>query len=171
MLSSGSIHYMSFSEVMRDTVSGRFKTEDELRQAFVEALKGELPRFCSNKDVVNYILIPMINRAIKERRKPDIRLSNMVIEVEPPGGDLSKGAMQLQQYMKDLASEMKDSAIVLYGVVTNGIDAEYYELRSTRFELKIRGKLREVMGYVLNKFCKEKIPVITPEDLVEILGV
>jgi len=31
--------------------------------------------------------------------------------------------------------------------------------------------LSEVMATVLVKFCADKVPIVTPEDLVEVLGV
>jgi hypothetical protein len=169
-----SIH-TSFSDVERATEAGRFKNESELRQAVVEALKNELSRSRCSRSIVRYVLTPLLDRAI-ERRKPDIRFGNVVIEVEPPKTDLAKGRDQLRQYIEDLASLMGKSRaedFVVHGVVTNGVDTEYYKfyIYSERLDLVRAGRLSEVMRYVLDVFCSGKIPIVTPEDLVDMLGV
>ena len=162
-------YYASFSEVEKDVKVAQLKTEAELRQAIVEALKSELNKRCPSQHLVEFALRPMIDRSVKERRKPDVGFSNVVIEVEFPRGGLSKGRAQLEQYMRDLASKAKD--VVVHGVVTDGVDAEYYELRGEHLEVKTHGKLSEVMAYLLDNFFAQKIPVVAPEDLVDILGV
>lgn len=167
---TGSV-YTSFSEVEKDTDSGRFANEPELRHAFIEALKHELGRYCP-ENLVEFALTPMLERSVGEGR-PDIRLGNLIIEVEPPKHDLSVGRSQLYRYMRDLASTAEN--LVVRGVVTNGVEAEYYELRRESPELKMRGMLHEVMSFVLTKFCRdrdrERIPIVTSRDLVDILGV
>jgi hypothetical protein len=163
-----SIVYTSFSEVEKDTDSGRFANEPELRHAFIEALKHELGRYCP-KNLVEFALIPMLERPVGEGRRPDIRLGNLIIEVEPPKGDLSVGRTQLFRYMRDLAATAEN--LIVKGVVTNGVETEYYELRKEPPELKMRGMLHEVMGFALTKFCSERIPMVTSRDLVDILGV
>lgn len=160
--------YTSFREVERGTESDHFKGEPELRQGFVEALKKELERHCSER-VARFVLRPMLDRVVRERRRPDIRFSNVVIEVEAPKADLARGREQLRQYMEDLVSTVE--GLIVHGVVTNGIDAEYYTFDGERLELRARGRLSEVMAHVLSTFCAEKITVVTPEDLVDILGV
>jgi hypothetical protein len=162
-----SIVYKSFSEVENDTLSGKFANESELRQALIEALKHELGKYCP-KNLVEFVLIPMLERSVKEGR-PDIRISNLIIEVESPKRDLSVGRSQLYRYMRDLASTAEN--LVVKGVVTNGVETEYYELRREPPELKMRGMLHEVMSFVLTKFCSERIPMVTSRDLVDILGV
>jgi hypothetical protein len=171
----GSSHYQSFVEVERDTLGRRFGNEAELRQAVVEALKNELSRSKCSKSIVKYILTPLLDRTI-EKKRPDIRFGNVVIEVEPPKADLARGRDQLRQYIKGLASLIRESQakdFVVHGVVTNGVDTEYYKfyIYSERLDLVKAGRLSEVMRYVLDAFCSEKIPVVTPEDLVDILGV
>jgi hypothetical protein len=162
-----SIVYTSFSEVEKDTDSGRFANEPELRHAFTEALKHELGKYCP-KNLVEFVLTPMLERRVKEGQ-PDIRIGNLIIEVEPPKRDLSVGRSQLYRYMRDLASTVEN--LVVKGVVTNGVETEYYELRREPPELKMRGTLHEVMSFVLAKFCGERIPIVTSRDLVDILGV
>jgi hypothetical protein len=171
----GGSHFQSFIEVEGDTLGGRFGNEAELRQAVVEALKNELSRSRCSKSVVEYILAPLLDRTIKKKR-PDIGFGNVVIEVGPPKADLAKGREQLQQYIKDLASLIRESHakdFVVHGVVTNGVDTEYYKfyIYSEHLDLVKAGRLSGVMGYMLDVFCSEKIPVVTPEDLVDMLGV
>lgn len=171
----GSSHYQSFIEVEGDTLGRRFGNEAELRQAIVEALKSELSRSRCSKNVVSYVLTPLLDRTIKKKR-PDIRFGNVIIEVEPPKADLARGRDQLRQYIKGLASLIRESQakdFVIHGVVTNGVDAEYYKfyIYSERLDLVKAGRLSEVMRYVLDVLCSEKIPVVSPEDLVDILGV
>jgi hypothetical protein len=161
--------YMSFSDVERDVRLGSFTTEPELRQAFVEALKNEVVRYCRNEDLVKYVFTPLLDRVLKERRRADIRFSNVVIEVEKPGGDLSQGREQLYRYMKDLKSQVR--GLMIYGVVTNGFDAEYYALNDDNIVMKMRGGLSQVMNNLLTMICSQKISIISPEDLVEIFGV
>ena len=171
----GSSHYQSFIDVEGDTRGRRFGNEAELRQAVVEALKNELSRSRCSKSIVKYILAPLLDRTI-EKKRPDVRFGNVVIEVEPPKADLARGRDQLRQYIKVLASLIRESQakdFVVHGVVTNGIDTEYYKfyIYSERLDLVKAGWLSEVMRYVLDVFCSEKIPVVTPEDLVDVLGV
>jgi len=172
---SGNSHYQSFAEVERDTQERKFGNESELRQAVVEALKSELSRSRCSKSVVEYILTPLLDRTIIGKR-PDIRFSNVVIEVEPPKADLATGRDQLRRYVERLALLIRESQtkdLVIHGVVTNGFDTEYYkfDVYSERLDLVKEGRLSEVMRYVLDTFCSEKIPVVTPEDLVDMLGV
>jgi len=170
-----SSHYQSFVEVEGDTLGRRFGNEAELRQAVVEALKNELSRSRCSKSVVKYILVPLLDRTI-EKKRPDIRFGNVVIEVEPPKADLARGRDQIREYIKSLASLIRESQtkdFVVHGVVTNGVNTEYYKfyIYSERLDLVKAGRLSEVMRYMLDAFCSEKIPVVTPEDLVDMLGV
>jgi hypothetical protein len=167
--------YASFLEVERATEAGHFRNESELRQAVVEALKNELSRSRCSKSIVRYALTPLLDRTIKKKR-PDIRFGNVVIEVEPPRADLTRGRDQLRQYVEGLASLIRESRaedFVVHGVVTNGVDAEYYRFHiySERLALVGAGRLSEVMRHVLDVLCSERIPVVTPEDLVDMLGV
>jgi hypothetical protein len=167
--------YTSFLEVERATEAGHFKNESELRQAVVEALKNELSRSRCSKNIVSYVLTPLLDRTIQKKR-PDIRFGNIVIEVESPKAELTRGRDQLQQYVERLASLIKESPakeFVVHGVVTNGFVAEYYkfDVYSKHLSLEKAGGLSEVMRYVLDIFCSEKIPVVTSEDLVDLLGV
>jgi hypothetical protein len=160
--------YVSFSEVERDTKLRKFSNEPELRQALVEALKEEAGKYCK-KDLAEYVFKPMLERVLREKRRADIIFSNVVIEVENPGGDLSQGRKQLYTYMNDLKSLIKE--LVIHGVVTNGIDAEYYVLDDDHPRLRKTGSLSDVMSNLLTIFCSQKIPVITSEELLSILGV
>jgi hypothetical protein len=78
-------------------------SHDELVAAVVSALEHELPKYCK-RNLVQYALRPMMGRHLRSRRRPDIRLGNMVIEVEAPRSGLEAGRSQLHQYMRDLAS-------------------------------------------------------------------
>jgi hypothetical protein len=160
----------SFNDVESAVKSGRVVSHGELMYAVASALKCELLRRCK-KSVVEYALQPMIERHLRARKRPDIRLGNLVIEVEAPGGGLDAGRSQLRQYMRELAS-MAPWLDAVYGVVTNGVDAEYYVLgRGGDPESKTRGNLGEVAAAALANFCAGKVPVVSPEDLVEVLGV
>lgn len=163
--------YVSFSDVEKAVGSGRVGSHDELVAAVVSALEHELPKYCK-RNLVQYALRPMMGRHLRSRRRPDIRLGNMVIEVEAPRSDLEAGRSQLHQYMRDLASTAP-WLDVIHGVVTNGIETEYYVLErgSTPQLKKEDNSLSEVMATVLVKFCADKVPVVAPEDLVEVLGV
>jgi len=160
--------YVSFSEVERDTKLRKFSNEPELRQALVEALKEEVNKYCK-KDLVEYVFKPMLERVLGDKKRADIIFSNVVIEVEKPGGDLSQGREQLRTYMNDLKSRIKE--LVIHGVVTNGIDAEYYVLDDDNIVMRMRGGLSQVMNNLLTMICSQKISMISPEDLVEIFGV
>jgi hypothetical protein len=124
---------------------------------------------------VEYILAPLLDRTIAKKR-PDIRFGNIVIEVEPLKAGLAKGREQLQEYIEALASSIRESHakdFVVHCVVTSGVDTENYKfyIYSERLELVKAGRLSEVMRYMLDIFCSEEIPVVTPEDLVDMLGV
>ena len=160
--------YVSFSEVERDTKLRKFSNEPELRQALVEALKEEVNKYCK-KDLVEYVFKPMLERVLGDKKRADIIFSNVVIEVEKPGGDLSQGREQLRTYMNDLKSRIKE--LVIHGVVTNGIDAEYYVLDDDHPRLIKTGSLSDVMSNLLTIFCSQKIPIITSEELLSIIGV
>ena len=161
--------YSSFSDVENDARSGLFANEPDLRQALVEALKNEINRYCGkNPVVVDHIFKPMLERVVEGKRRADIMFSNVVIEVKKPGG-LSQGRQQLYQYMADLRS--RANGLVIHGVVTDGVDAEYYLLDDTGFKLVIRGGLSDVMGGLLTSFCAQKIPIVTPEELLSIVGI
>jgi hypothetical protein len=152
-------------------MSGRVRSHDELVHAIASALERELLQQRCKRGVVEHALLPMIGRHLRARRRPDIRLGNLVIEIEAPGSRLDDGRAQLHQYMRDLAS-MAPWLNIVYGVVTNGMEAEYYVLeRGGAPEPKTRGSLGEVMAAALAKFCAGKVPVVRPEDLVEVLGV
>jgi hypothetical protein len=162
--------YVSFSDVEKAVGSCRVGSHDELVAAVVSALEHELPKYCK-RNLVQYALRPMMGRHLRSRRRPDIRLGNLVIEVETPGGGLDAGRSQLRQYMRELAS-MAPWLDAVHGIVTNGVYAEYYVLgRGGEPEPKMRGSLGEVAAAALANFCAGKVPVVSPEDLVEVLGV
>jgi len=161
--------YSSFGDVESDARSGLFANEPDLRQALVEALKNEINRYCGkNPVVVEHIFKPVLERVVEGRRRADIVFSNVVIEVKKPGG-LSQGRQQLYQYMADLRSRAE--GLVIHGVVTDGVDAEYYVLDDAGFKLVIRGGLSDVMSKLLTSFCAQKIPIVTPEELLSLVGI
>ncbi|MEM4911184.1 MAG: hypothetical protein QXS31_06060 [Desulfurococcaceae archaeon] len=99
--------YTDFVLVKLNAKNGIFRNESELKHTFVEALKKELNKSICNKYVVSEMLIPALNGALKSGRKPDIRVSNLVVEVEPPSSDLSKGREQLFNYVKELHEQLR----------------------------------------------------------------
>ncbi|MEM4005149.1 MAG: hypothetical protein QXM43_05895 [Desulfurococcaceae archaeon] len=162
--------YTGFQQVELDTKGGVFRNESELRHAFVEALKEELDGSKCDKYVVKGMLIPALDEAFKSGRRPDIRVSNLVIEVEPPGADLSKGREQLFNYMKELHQQIRGKTVV-YGLVTNGIKAEFYEYSGKDPKLLLEDSMANVARGALERFCSQKIPVVDAEDLVRLFGV
>ena len=165
----GSSHYQSFIEVEKDTLGRRFGNEAELRQAFIEALKEEFARACSKEEIAREVLKIYIDRVLRKRR-PDIRISNLVIELEPPGKDIEPGRKQLYQYMRDAINELKANRI--YGVVSNGVDAELYILERGAEEPREEaiGKLTQVMPLTLQRVCVEKLPILSSEELVSVFN-
>ena len=164
--------YTSFQQVELDTQGGVFRNESELKHAFVEALKEELGGSKSkcNEYVVKGMLIPALDEALKSGRKPDIRVSNLVVEVEPPVADLSKGREQLFNYMKELHQQLQGKTVV-YGLVTNGIKAEFYEYSGKDPKLLLEDSMANVARGALELFCSQKIPVVDAKDLVRLFGV
>ncbi|MEM1696780.1 MAG: hypothetical protein QXQ90_09345 [Desulfurococcaceae archaeon] len=164
--------YTDFQQVELDTRKGVFRNESELRHAFVEALKKEFDNSVCNKYVVSVMLIPALDEALKSGRRPDIRVSNLVVEVEPPGADLSKGREQLFNYMKELHQQLQGKTVV-YGLVTNGIEAEFYEYSGKDPKLLLEDSMANVARRALERFCTQegKIPVVDAKDLVRLFGV
>ncbi|MEM1800533.1 MAG: hypothetical protein QXF58_02195 [Desulfurococcaceae archaeon] len=164
--------YTDFQQVELDTKGGVFRNESELKHAFVEALKKELGGSKCDEYVVKGMLIPALDEAFKSGRRPDIRVSNLVIEVEPPGADLSKGREQLFNYMKELHQQLRGKTVV-YGLVTNGIKAEFYEYSGKDPKLLLEDSMANVARGALERFCTQegKIPVVDAEDLVRLFGV
>jgi hypothetical protein len=165
----GLARYTSLRDVERDVEAGVFRNESELRQAFVEALKEELRTACRSRGgLVDYYLIPALDRPVKNGR-PDIRVANLVFEVEPPRAGLEMGREQLHEYLgklRDVSEYVK-----LHGVVLDGLNAEYWVMESGRLELVRHGGMADVVRSAIRVFCSEKIPVVQPEDLAEIFGV
>ncbi len=89
----------SFNDVESAVKSGRVVSHGDLMHAVAKALECELLRRCK-KSVVEYALRPMIERYLRARKRPDIRLGNLVIEVKAPGDGLDDGRPQLHQYMR-----------------------------------------------------------------------
>jgi hypothetical protein len=171
----GSRVYASLDEVERDVKRGYFANEPELRQAFIEALKSELRVYCS-PELVNHALDVMIDRCIEQsRKKPDIRLfafSNVVIEIEPPRADLDRGRKQLiDDYIPKLIQSLRTESLTVHGIVTNGVEAEYWVFSNGQLKCEAEEEMAQVVRQVLSIFCKEKITVVTAEDLLAILGV
>lgn len=165
---SMSVHYTSFQQVFRDVISGIIRNEAELKQAFVEALKSELQRLC-NKYIVDNMLIPALEETLRKGR-PDIRLSNLVIEVEPPQSGLEKGREQLKRYMEELY-ELTRGRVEVHGLVTDGVSAEAYMLDSKGLYCRFSGDMPSVAGKLISTFCSLKIPIINLEDLIRLFGV
>ena len=160
---------MSFQEVHRDCIGGVFSNEAGLRQAFVEALKVELKSSQCHKYIVEHWFIPSLDETIK-RGRPDIRISNLVIEVEPPNSGLGEGRKQLEQYMEELYEKVK-GRVEVYGLVTDGSEAEMFRRDDRGPSLVQRGDMPLVARNLLNLFCSSKIPIVNPEDLVRLFGV
>jgi len=155
--------------------SGRINHHDELVHELIDALKCEIRGTglgpCANSHVRDYVLWPVIDvneRLLKGR--PDIRFSNVVIEVEAPGRGISPAKQnQLFSYMQQLAQVAPGSPI--FGVVTDGAVAEWWELDKGQLMRKMSGSVSDVMRAVLYAFCSQKIRVVTPEELIEAFGV
>jgi len=159
----------SFDDVYQGTISGVFANESELRQAFVEALKSELAKSRCNKYIVGVWLSPALDRAVKEGKKPDIRLSNIVIEVERPNAGLGEGLEQLKQYMEALYRDAGGRVEIL-GLVTDGREAVLLKYDGKYRALR-QGRMPEAARELIEVFCSSKIPVINAEDLVGLFGV
>jgi len=160
--------YESFDDVYRGTISGVFANESELRQAFIEALKNELANSRCNKYIVGMWLSPALDRIIKEK-KPDIRLSNIVIEVERPNAGLGKGLGQLKQYMDELYRNT-NGRIEILGLVTDGKEAMLLKYDGKYTTLQ-QGGMPEVARNLIELLCSSKVPVINAKDLVDLFGV
>ncbi|MCE4611625.1 MAG: hypothetical protein F7C07_01865 [Desulfurococcales archaeon] len=161
--------YSSFETVYRDARAGAFLNEAELKQAFIEALKSEFGGSQCHKYIVKYWLFPALEETVRGRR-PDIRISNIVVEVEPPGGDLGRGRLQLRQYMRDLY-QVLGGRVEVYGLVTNGIDAELLEYDGSTYVTVESGDMPSVARDLIEIFCSRKIPVSDAKDLLRLFGV
>lgn len=162
--------YRTFNDVYKDTRAGKFPNEPSLKQAFVEALKNELYRSPCNRHIIDQMISPVLDEVLSGK-KPDIRFSNMIIEVEPPGGNIGVGRTQLLGYMNSLFKTVNGKVEVL-GLVTNGVEAEFWILdKSGSTKMFSQGVMDAVATNALRVFCSSKIPVVTPEDLVRIFGV
>jgi len=161
--------YTSFDDVYSDALAGKFPNEASLKQAFIEALKNELYRSPCNKHIIDQMIFPVLDEVLSGK-KPDIRFSNMIIEVEPPGGSIDVGRMQLHDYMNRLFM-MVNGKVKVLGLVTNGVEAELWILDNNELKPQNQGAMPTVAAQALHIFCSDKIPVVTPEDLVRIFGV
>ncbi len=141
------------------------KTEkNELIYAVADVLLFEFAQHCK-KNIVEYVLKPMIKKHLGTR----FRLGNLIVEIKTTNGDLN--ANELHQHMHELASTAPWLDVV-YGIVTNGVEAEYYVLkREGAPELKVRGSLSEVAAAAAADLCAGKIPIASPEDIAVIFGV
>jgi hypothetical protein len=94
-----------------------------------------------------------------------------VLEVEPPGAGLRKGREQLHRYLRELREA--GAGVELHGVVLDGLTAEYWVVESWRSEpVRQRdGRMVDIVRDAVQILCSEKVPVVLPEDLVEIFGV
>ena len=165
----GGSFYTDFQQVQRDVKAGKFRNESELKQAFVEALKAVLRQAC-NRYIAENMLVPALDERIKSRR-PDIWISNVIIEIEPPGSGLDAGLKQLKTYMQELYNKVR-GAVDVYGLVTDGNDAEVWILNVNGEPRKmLSGSMPDMVDNLLRMFCSSKIPVTNPEELVRLFGV
>ena len=150
--------------------SGRAVSRDELVRALATSIIYESLWWCKGH-VVRYVLMPMLKRHLKTRRKPDIRLGNLVVEVVAGDDSIDVGRQRLFRYMRELAS-MAPWLKAVRGVVTDGTCAEYYVLKKGgEPELKARGDLGEVLPEALADLCASKVPIVDPGDIAVIFGV
>jgi len=160
--------YRSFDQVYRDTGAGVFSNEAELRQAFVEALKAELSLHC-HEYIVEHWFVPALDETVR-RGRPDIRISNVVIEVEPPKAGLKKGLEQLKQYMKELYQDA-GGRVKVYGLVTDGEGAELLEYDGSTYKSLQHGEMPIIVRSLIDLFCSSKIPIVRADDLLKLFGV
>jgi len=155
--------------------SGRLDHHDQLVHELLDALKCEIQSIgldqCMNSHVKSYILWPIIDINKRLRRgRPDIRFSNVVIEVEAPRRGVGPAKRnQLFGYMQQLAQLAPGSPI--FGVVTDGAVAEWWELGGDQPTCRMSGDMSDVMRAMLHAFCSREIRVVTPDDLIEVFGI
>lgn len=148
----------------------KFKNESMLKYEFIKALEQEFSESLCNKYIRANWLIPALDETIRTGR-PDIRISNLVIEVEPPAANLEVGREQLMQYMRELYEEA-GKRVKVYGLVTNGSIAELWEYDKNDPKQIRSGSMPDVVRDAIERFCsQEKIPVINAEDLIRLVGV
>jgi len=161
-------YYREFIQVYEDTKKGMFHNEAELRHAFVEALKSELFFNKCNRYIVENLLVPRLDETIK-RGRPDVVISNLVIEIEPPRSGLDIGRKQLYQYMKDLYDKI-EGRIEIYGLVTDGVQGELW-MYNGDYILLGEGEMPDIAKNAILRFCSQKIPIVEPDDLIKLFGV
>jgi len=163
--------YKSFNDVHRDVMSGVFSNEPELKHAFFEAFKNELGNSPCHKYIVEHWLKPALDERIRSGR-PDIWVSNVVIEVERPRGGLEVGRRQLEQYMRELYERTGGRLEKVYGLVTDGEIAELLEYDGREYRRVQSGDMPTVSRTLIHVFCSQgKIPVTAADDLVKLFGV
>jgi hypothetical protein len=154
---------------MENGKSRTAKTEkNELIYAVAGVLLFEFARHCK-KNIVEYVLKPMI----KKRLGAQFRLGNLIVTVETKTTKGVLNADELHRHMRELASTAPWLDAV-YGIATNGTEAEYYVLKrgsTENPELKTRGSLSEVATAATADFCAGKIPVASPEDIADIFRI
>ena len=161
--------YKSFDQVYRDTKAGVFSNEAGLRQAFVEALKNEFRVSRCHRYIVEHWFVPALDETIK-RGRPDIRLSNVVIEVEPPRAGLRKGLEQLKRYMKELYQDV-EGRVKVYGLVTDGVEVALLEYDGLDYRPLQHGEMPAVARNLINLICSSRIPIVRADDLLKLFGV
>jgi len=161
--------YDSFDKVYRDTKAGVFSNEAGLRQAFVEALKAEFKnsQLC-HEYIAEHWFVPALEETIK-RGRPDIRISNVVIEVEPPRAGLKEGLEQLKRYMEELYQDV-EGRVKVYGLVTDGEEAELLEYDGFTYTSQ-HGEMPTIARGLIELLCSSKIPVVRADDLLKLFGV
>lgn len=161
--------YRSFNQVYQDTLASFFSNEAELRQAFVEALKHELSTSRCHKYLVKHWFVPALDETIK-RGRPDVRISNIVIEVEPPRAGLKEGLEQLKRYMRELYQDV-EGRVKVYGLVTDGEKAELLDYNGSTYKSLQYGEMPALAHNLIDLFCSSKIPVVRVDDLLKLFGV
>jgi len=168
--------YKSFDEVYDDVKNGIFNNEFMFRQAFVEALKNELASVCNRDKSRQYMVEHWLKPALEEKLgsgRADIQISNVIIELKRPGEKLEGGLEQLKRYMRELYEKSWGRIEKVYGLVTNGEEAELLVTYDGKnFDAMERGNMPNVSRRLITLFCSQaKIPVTDPRDLVMLFGV
>lgn len=174
------VSYVSLDDVLAGVKRGVFANESTFRQAFVEALKNEARRYCT--EVVYERVLRVILDKIVRGRMPDVVFANVVMELEaPPSNDKPVSRRKVEEQLKKYMEKMAEPhlSVTVWGLATNGWRAELWVLKKIplngdvemRIELVIDGPMPDVTRHLLRIICSEKIQIVSPKDLVVIFGV
>ncbi len=133
----------------------------------IEAIKGELFSRCPqqiNDGRINLIIDEQVN-VKKSKVVVGLRISNLVV-----GVGIGGRYYDVRDMIKDIIKALYGSSLApltpIYGIVTNGVDAEMYVVDDRGGPRKVAdGKMHEVLGKALDDLCRRKPLIITPEDL------